>query len=165
MNRNSLAVKTVSLTLAVSVLFASCSSTTLIQTGPKGAKVYLNGEPVGTTPYTHTDTKILGSVNYLKIEKEGYETLNTTFSRDEAVDVGAIVGGIFVLVPFLWTLKYKPVHNYELVPLQQTNDNSSITTPLKSKTERLAELKKLMDEKLISKDDFEKEKKKILDEE
>lgn len=62
-------------------------------------------------------------------------------------------------------MKYKPVHNYELIPLQQTNDDSSITTPLKSKAERLAELKKLMDEKLISKDDFEKEKKKILDEE
>lgn len=110
-------MKGVAILMAGIVLFASCSSTTLIQSNPSGAKVYLNGEYVGETPYTHTDTKIVGSVNMLRLEKEGYETLNATFSRSEEVDVGAIIGGLFIWVPFLWTMKYKPVHTYELKPL------------------------------------------------
>ncbi len=87
----------------------------MIESKPPGAKVYLNGMSVGKTPYRHSDTKIVGSSTSVKLELEGYETLNTSFSRDEAADVGAIIGGLFVLVPFLWTMKYEPVHFYELV--------------------------------------------------
>lgn len=85
--------------LAGAVLLTSCASTTTIQSNPAGAKVYLNGEPVGVTPYTHADTKIVGSTTHVRLKKEGYETLNTAFSRNEEADVGAIIGGVFVLVP------------------------------------------------------------------
>ena len=109
--------------LAGAILFASCSSTTLIQSVPNGAKVYLNGEYAGVTPYSHTDTKIVGSTTMVRLEKEGYETMNTAFSRNEDADVGAIIGGIFFLFPFLWTMKYKPTRTYELIPL----GNASLT--------------------------------------
>lgn len=116
MEKTKLLSKTISLVLAGAILFASCSSTTLIQSSPSGAKVYLNGEYAGVTPYSHTDTKIVGSSTQVRLEKEGYETLNSAFSRNEDADVGAIIGGIFFLFPFLWTMKYKPVRTYELVP-------------------------------------------------
>jgi hypothetical protein len=48
------------------------------------------------------------------LTKEGYEDFMASFSRDEEVDVGAVIGGIFFLFPFLWTMKYKPFHTYEL---------------------------------------------------
>lgn len=63
---------TVSLMLASSILLSSCASTTIIQSNPSGAKVYLNGEPAGVTPYTHQDTKLVGTTTSLKLEKEGY---------------------------------------------------------------------------------------------
>lgn len=158
----------VSLLLASSILLTSCASTTIIQTTPTGAKVYLNGEQVGTTPYTHQDTKIVGSTTSVKLEKEGYEPFNTAFSRDEEVDVGAIIGGFFVLVPFLWTMKYKPTHTYELTlssankqPIIKLNPSQNQT---KSKADRLSELKQLVDEMVITKEEYEKEKKKILEE-
>jgi hypothetical protein len=88
----------------------------MIQSSPNEAKLYLNGEPVGTTPYTHRDTKIVGSTTTVRLTKEGYKDFTTSFSRNEEVDVGAIIGGLFLLFPFLWTMKYKPTHNYELVP-------------------------------------------------
>ena len=87
--------KTISLLLAGSILFTSCVSTTMIQSNPSGAKIYLNGELVGTTPYTYKDTKIVGSTTTATLEKEGHEPLNTSFSRNEETDVGAIIGGIF----------------------------------------------------------------------
>ena len=153
--------KITGLILSASILWSSCVSTTLIQSKPSGAKLYLNGEPVGTTPYTHQDTRIVGSTTMVKLEKEGYAPLNTSFSRDEEVDAGAVIGGIFVLVPFLWTMKYKPTHTYELKPLSSTEQPQ---TPVKSKADRLRELKQLLDDKIITQEEFDKEKKKILDE-
>ncbi len=110
-------MKSTALLLALTLLFASCSSTTLIQSHPSGAKVYMNEEYMGVTPYSYSDTKIVWSTTSIRLEKEGYEPFYTSLSRNEEVDVGAIIGGIFVWIPFLWTMKYKPVHNYELRPL------------------------------------------------
>ncbi|MBN1386850.1 MAG: PEGA domain-containing protein [Bacteroidales bacterium] len=109
-----LSIKVISLLLALSILFASCASTTIIQSEPSGAKLYLNGEHVGETPYTHIDTKIIGSTNTVRLTMEGYDDFIGSFSRDEEVDIGAVIGGIFFLFPFLWTMKYKPFHTYEL---------------------------------------------------
>ncbi len=95
--------------------------TTLIQSEPSGAKVYMNGEYKGVTPLSYSDTKIVGSVTYLTLEKEGYQPFQTFLSRNESADVGAIIGGVFVLVPFLWTMKYNPVHTYELRPIANTS--------------------------------------------
>ena len=122
--------KSISLFLAVSILFSSCASTTLIQSNPSGAKVYLNDESVGTTPYTHKDKKITFSKTTVKLEKEGYEPFNTILTRNEKVDVGAIIAGFFILVPWLWTMEYKPTHTFELKPEdsgceQQLNKNNS----------------------------------------
>ena len=153
----------ISLVLALSVLFASCSSTTMIQSTPSKAKLYLDNQYVGETPNTHMDSKIVGSSMQVKLEKEGYKPFITTITKDEEVNVGAIIGGIFVLVPFLWTMQYQPVHNYELKPL--TPDNETNVVPLasqKSKADKLRELKHLLDEKIITTEEFEKEKAKIL---
>ncbi|HLU94274.1 MAG TPA: PEGA domain-containing protein [Membranihabitans sp.] len=167
MKFHSMTTKGASLFLAALILFSSCASTTMIQSTPDGAKLYLNGESVGTTPYSHRDTKIVGSTNTVRLEKEGYETLNTSFSRNEEADVGAIIGGILVLIPFLWTMKYKPVHNYEMIPLsnnepQEVNTQSQ-DTESESKAYRLRELKALLDDKIITQEEFESEKQKILE--
>jgi len=95
---------------------AACASSTIIQSQPSGAKLYLNGEPVGNTPYTMTDTKMIGSITTVRLEAPGYETTNTTITRNEEFDVGPCIGGMFVLVPFLWIFKYKPTHTFELKP-------------------------------------------------
>ncbi len=116
MKKQSMTTKTISLLLVGAILLTSCASTTMIQSTPSGAKIYLDGQPVGSTPYRHSDTKIVGSTTTVKLVKEGYEPLNTSFSRDEQVDVGAIIGGLFVWIPFLWVMKYNPIHTYELSP-------------------------------------------------
>ncbi len=108
------ATKAISILLAGSLLLTSCASTTMIQSSPNGAKLYLDGETAGRTPYSLTDTKIVGSCTSVRLEKTGYEPFNTDICKNEEVDVGAIIGGIFFLFPFLWTMKYKPVHRYDL---------------------------------------------------
>lgn len=165
--KKSISTKTASVILAGTILLSSCASTTMIQSMPSGANIYLDGETVGKTPYSHTDTKIVGSTTFVRLEKEGYETFNISFSRDEQADVGAIIGGIFVLVPFLWTMKYKPTHTYELSPISENNQSTIVSGEkqnIKSKADRLRELKQLLDEKIITQAEYEKGKKKILEE-
>lgn len=123
MFKNSFFMKSAALLVAVAVLFASCSSSTLIQSEPSGAKVYMNGEYKGVTPFPYSDTKIVGSTTEIRLEKEGYEPLYTMLSRNESADVGAIIGGVFFLFPFLWTMKYNPVHTYEL----RSQESASLT--------------------------------------
>lgn len=102
--------------MAVLILFSSCASSTVFRTSPGSAKVYVDGQYLGTTPVTYSDTKIVGSTTSVRIEKEGYRTINTTLNRSEQVDVGAVVGGLFFWIPFLWTMKYNAEHNYEMEP-------------------------------------------------
>lgn len=102
--------------LLVSTLVSACTSRTMIRTSPQGAKVYLNGEFLGETPYSYKDKKIVGSTNQLVLKKEGYKEFSTSFSRDEELSVGALIGGLFVVVPFFWIMKYKPDHIFELEP-------------------------------------------------
>ncbi|MCX6256962.1 MAG: PEGA domain-containing protein [Bacteroidia bacterium] len=168
MKNYSIITKVTAIFLAGSVLLASCESMTMIQSNPSGAKLYLNDESVGTTPYNYHDTKIVGSLTGIRLEKDGYETLNTSLSRNEQVDVGAIVAGLFLLFPFLWTMQYKPVHSYDLVPLDDKGKPENVMQKqqknAKSKADRLRELKQLLDDKVITQEEFDKEKKKILDE-
>jgi hypothetical protein len=153
--------------LLLSIMFLnSCASSTMITSLPSGAKLYINDELVGETPYKYSDTKIIGSNNHVRIEKEGYQSFQTSFARDEQVDIGAIVGGVLVLVPFLWTMKYNDTHKYELLPLVTTSASSeknSLIPITANKASKLRELKQLLDDKIITSEEFEKEKKKILD--
>jgi hypothetical protein len=100
------------------ILLQGCSSTTIIKTVPFGAKIYMDGMTVGKTPYVHTDSKILGSRTILKFKKEGYKDFNTVMNKNGNVNVGAVIGGVFVLFPFLWTMDYLPEYTYELEPVE-----------------------------------------------
>ncbi len=89
--------------------------------------------------------------------------MNTNIIKNEQLNIGAIIGGCFTLVPFFWGMKYNPTHEYELVPSKIILDTKSNTPALsKSKIDRLREIKQLLDEKIITQEEYEKEKKKIL---
>jgi len=108
------------LVLTVMVILASCVSMTLINSDPEGAKVYVNNMPVGETPYTYSDTKMLYSSTPIRLELEGYKPFNTVLIRNEEIDAGPVIGGFFFAWPlWLWAMKYQPVHLYELSPLNE----------------------------------------------
>jgi hypothetical protein len=101
------------LILMLVVVFTGCSSTTLIRATDPQASIFIDNYRAGTGSATHTDTKIVGSMTTVRIEKPGCEPAFYTFSRSEEFDAGACAGGIFLLVPFLWIQKYKPERTYE----------------------------------------------------
>lgn len=104
-------VKTIAAICLVS--FTACSSTTVIKATDPEAKIYVDGEMRGKGSVSHTDTKIIGATTYVRLQKDGCEEKTYTFSRNEEFDVGACIGGAFLLVPFLWIQKYRPERTYE----------------------------------------------------
>jgi hypothetical protein len=109
--------------------FAGCASSTVIQSQPPGARVLVNGQAAGTTPYTLSDTKIVGSTTHVRLEYPGYRPLDTMVTRNEELDVLALVGGLFVLVPFLWVMKYSPSRTFQLTPLDATAAAPGLAPP------------------------------------
>jgi hypothetical protein len=104
-------VKLGSATLALAFL-ANCSSTTVIRSTDPEAKIYVDGEFMGRGSVTYSDTKTVFASTMVRIQKPGCEPVTNSLSRSE-FDVGACIGGVFVLVPFLWIEKYKSEYNYE----------------------------------------------------
>lgn len=113
-------------------LNAACASTTQIMTEPSGAKVYADGNLLGTSPVTYSDTKIIGASTQLTFKKEGCRDNTVILSRSEEFQVGPCIGGALVLVPFLWVMGYRPMHTYSLdcdskaeVPLRPREDEGA----------------------------------------
>jgi hypothetical protein len=106
----------IALTTAFALVLAGCSSSTVIRSNVPGSKVYLNGEYVGNTPYTMSDTKIVGATTSVRIEADGYAPTHATITRSEEFSVLACIGGVFLLVPFLWIMGYKADHFYQMAP-------------------------------------------------
>jgi len=108
--------KLIALAIAFFFLFG-CASSTLIKSNPPGAKLYLNGQDLGETPYTYSDRAAAGTMRTVILKKEGYKDFNGTIKR-EKLSVPALIGGIFLLVPFIWILEYPPEYNFEMEKME-----------------------------------------------
>ena len=97
--------------------FLGCASTTLINSNPPGAKLFLNGQEKGETPYTHTDRSAAGARTLVILKKEGYQDFNGEIRRSE-LSVPALIGGILIMVPFIWILEYPPQYTFEMEKLK-----------------------------------------------
>lgn len=85
--------------------------------------------------------------------------------------MGAVIGGIFFLPVFLWVMKYKPAHTYEMetfsgdapAPANRlVQPKSTQTQTIGTKADKLRELKSLLDEELITQEEYNTERGKIM---
>ena len=113
-SRSGLGYSFIALVLAVGLV--GCSSSTVIRSNPSGARVFLDGAYVGTTPYTLSDSKIVGSTTLIRLEYPGLPPTSVAVSRNEDLKVGTLIAGIFLLVPLLWVMGYDAEHTFELAP-------------------------------------------------
>jgi len=102
--------------VCASSLLASCTSQTVIRSNPMGARVFIDGAYVGNTPYMMSDTKIVGSATSVRLELPGFAPQQISIHRSEEFDVAACIGGVFLLVPFLWIMGYKADHTVMMAP-------------------------------------------------
>ncbi len=95
------------------LLLSACSSATVIRSSDPQARIYVNGEYIGTGEGTYADRKVAFSRNEVTIRKDGCESSSHHFRRNEDPDGTAIIGGLLFTVPFLWVTEYKDERAYE----------------------------------------------------
>ena len=105
-------LKIVTLTILYN-LAISCASTTLIKTNDRNVKIYADGEYIGRGEVSYTSTKIVGSSTVIGLRKDACKERFYNLSRNEEFSAGNCLGGVFLLVPLLWVMDYKAVHQYE----------------------------------------------------
>jgi hypothetical protein len=90
-----------------------CASATVIKSNPPGAKLYLDGQLKGETPYTYADRAAAGTMRTVTLKKEGYKDFTGHIKREE-LSVPALIGGILILIPLIWVLEYPPEYTFEM---------------------------------------------------
>ena len=105
-----------SLFLAFLLLFTSCASTTTIGVIPRSveAEIYADGKYIGDAPAVLKDSKISGAGTMIAIEAEGYEDYKAYIEKSDHINMGALVGGIFLVVPYIWIMGYEPYYEFYL---------------------------------------------------
>lgn len=97
------------------LLMVSCSSTTVIKTNDPEVNIYVDGAYLGKGSSLYTDKKISWLDTKVRMQKDGCQDEFAVFSKDETLDVLPFVTGFLFLLPFLWTMKYNAVHEYNYV--------------------------------------------------
>ena len=104
--------KLIALLIVFFFLFG-CASATVVKSNPPGAKLYLDGQLKGETPYTYADRAAAGTMRTVTLKKEGYKDF-TGYIKREQLSVGALIGGILILIPLIWVLEYPPEYTFEM---------------------------------------------------
>lgn len=99
--------------VAALVLLSACSSGTRIRVSDPDARIYVNGEYVGTGKGYYSDRKPAFSKQEVTLRRNGCTEETYTFRRNEKPDIGAIVGAYLFAVPILWLTQYKGYRAYE----------------------------------------------------
>jgi hypothetical protein len=102
--------KIITLLLILSI-FSSCSSSTIIRTGMPDAKIFINDQYYGTESAVYTDMKVSFLTSKIKVEKEGCQTMSYVLTKNDRFDYMALLGGLLMVVPLVWIMKYRPVYH------------------------------------------------------
>ena len=105
--------------VALACVATACASGTSIRVSDPDARIYVNGEYVGTGKGYYSDRKPAFTKQEVTLRKRGCEDESYSFRRNEKPDFGAIVGAYLFAVPILWFTQYKARHVYEFDCLQE----------------------------------------------
>jgi hypothetical protein len=108
--------------LAGLATLCACSSGTNIRVSDPDARIYVNGEYVGTGNAYYSDRRPAFSKQEVTLRKEGCPEQNYSLRRNERPDLGAIVSAYYLAVPILWLTQYKNHHAYEFDCVQASAD-------------------------------------------
>ena len=163
--------------LGFSILFTSCATLftgstqrVYIDSNPKGAEIIIDGQKQGKTPANVKVDRELDALmdggKAIQLKLDGYK--NNGYELDAELHPVAIINLFNIL---FWGIdavtgaitKYDNHYNFEMIPIE---DNVSVPKKTNSgdKYEKLTKLKKLLDDGVITQEEYDKEKAKILEE-
>lgn len=99
--------------LATLIALSACSSGTTIRVSDPTARIYVNGEYVGTGYGRYSDRKPAFSQQEVTLRKDGCADQLHSFRRNERPDIGAIVSAYYLVLPIMWLTQYRQQRAYE----------------------------------------------------
>ena len=94
-------------------VLSACTGSTVVRSSDPDARIYVNGEYIGTGEANYSDRKVSFSKNDVLLRRPGCQGESFSFRRNEEPEGGAIFTGILFTVPLLWVTEYKDEHSYE----------------------------------------------------
>ncbi len=146
-------------------VFSGTSDKITFKSEPPDATVYLDGAEIGKTNNDIEVKRKFKSVRKVVYKKDGYQDLAFNFYQKAVLSyyIGCFVLPIVSpLIDIISGAALQPRDKYFEKTLQSVQQQNAPST--KSKADRLKELKQMLDDKLITQDEYNNEKKKILDE-
>jgi hypothetical protein len=147
--------------LGLLLMCGGCAEHVHIVTVPPGARIYLDGRLSGTTPYTFSVPRSeIRNIPY-KVELENYRTVEGTLYK--RVAPGRVVGAFFtlgILYIFRSPFYIESFNQYLAVVPPQTQPSAAPAIPIE---ERLKRLQELRDDKVLTNEEYERQKAKILE--
>jgi hypothetical protein len=152
-------------------LFTGTKQKVAIDSNPQGAEIIINGQQMGVTPATIKVDRELDALLYggkeIQFNLEGYKNLG--YELDARLNTVSIIN---FFNPIFWGIdiatgavtKYDDYYNFRLMPLEDNTANPYTSNNM-DKYEKLVQLKKLLEDGIITQKEFDKEKAKILEEE
>lgn len=117
------------ISVAALTALASCSSGTSIRVSDPEARIYVNGEYVGTGKGYYSDRKPAFTKQKVTLRKDGCADQRYSFRRNERPDLGAIVSAYYLALPILWMTQYKNRHVYEFECVAANGDGAHEPLP------------------------------------
>lgn len=92
---------------------SGCASQTTITSTPPNAKLTIDGQPVGTTPYQYVESSTwLWSKHQVQANKQGYQPGYRMISA--SISPAHLILGLFCCFPFIAVGQYDPQYNIVL---------------------------------------------------
>ena len=100
--------------LAMILALSGCTTMVTVSSNPQGATIYMSGVPKGVTPYTQELSDFVFTTYPIRLEKEGYLTLNDKLKKEIKWD--ATLGGFIFVYPWLWAYGPQDYQIFNLIP-------------------------------------------------
>jgi hypothetical protein len=140
--------------LALCVTLAGCAESTLIRSYPPGAKLYVNDQYEGVTPFMLTvpRAQFADHTFRVRLERDGYTPIDQTLLTRTCP--GRVVGGIFSLgISFIFRRPtcFDSHQDFSMVPLP----GQPVAAHQPTIEERLQRIERMRDQGTITNEEYE----------
>jgi hypothetical protein len=101
------------LVLTCTAALAACSSATHITASDEDARIYVNGDYVGTGDGYYSDRRPAFTTQQVTLRRDGCVEQSYPMRRNERPHYGAIVSAAALALPIFWVAQYDDQHDYE----------------------------------------------------
>jgi hypothetical protein len=89
-----------------------------ISTAPEGAKISINGAPLGNSPIFYSSRSGVPQNYFLTIEKSGYQKVDTTIESAYRADTSLLLL-IPGLIPYVFSARLEDEYRFSLQPEEE----------------------------------------------